>query len=69
MKDVVHGVVSVPSTKNEHRILIHYGRMAEAIQGLDSFALDFLPFVFLILYATLKEVTESLLAIVSTIHI
>ena len=42
--------------------------MAKSIEGLDAFALDFFPFVFLVLYAAFVHVTEPLFAIVAAIH-
>lgn len=43
--------------------------MAKAIKGLDTFALYLFPFVLLVLNAAFVHVTESLFAVIATIHI
>lgn len=68
LKDIVHGVVPVPTTKYEHRVLEDDSRVAEAIQRLDTFALDLFPLVLAVLDAALVHVTESLLPVIAAVN-
>jgi len=60
--------VAVPSSEDEHGVLEDYCGVAEPVERLDAFALDFFPFVFLILDAALIHVTKPLLTVVPSIH-
>ena len=41
--DIIHRVVAIPPTDNEHRVVTDDGSMAESIQWLCSRSLDHLP--------------------------
>lgn len=68
LKYVVHGVVTVPASKNKHRVLENNCWMPEPIQGLYAFALDFLPFVFFILNTAFVNVPEAFFAVKTSVN-
>lgn len=68
LKDIVHGVMAVPASKDEHGILKDHGRVTEAIERLDTVTFDFFPLVLLILDAALVHVSKPLFAVIASVH-
>jgi hypothetical protein len=68
LEDIVHSVMAVPASKDEHGILKDHGRVTKAIQRLDAVTFDFFPLVLLILDAALVHVSKPLFAIIASVH-
>ena len=69
LEDVIHRVVPVPPSEDEHRVLIHHGGVAESVERLDAFTLYFFPLVLLVFDAAFEEIAEALLAIVASVDV
>ena len=68
LEDIVHSVMAVPASKDEHRILKDHSRVTKAIQRLDAVTFDFFPLVLLILDAALVHISKPLFAIIASVH-
>ena len=66
--NIIHGVMTIPSTKNKHWILEDYSWVPKSIQWLDSVTFNLFPLVFFIFDAAFIHVTKSFLSIISTIN-
>lgn len=60
--------MTVPTPKNEHGILIDNSCMPKPLQRLDTFTINFLPFIYFIFDATFMQVTIPSLSIITSIN-
>lgn len=68
LENIIHGVMPIPTSKNEHGILKHDGGLAKSVEGLDSLALYLFPFVLFVFDAAFVHVAESLFAVVASVN-
>ena len=67
--DVIHSVVAVPTTNDEHGILTNNCSVAKSIKRLRSFSINLLPLIFLTFECALPEVVISNAPIIPCEHI
>ncbi len=67
LKNIVHSIMTIPTPKNEHGILIYNSWMSKPLQRLNTLTENFLPFIFFVFDAAFMQVSESGLTIITTI--
>ena len=64
---IIHSIVPIPTSKNEHRILINNSWMSKPLQRLNAFTLNFFPLIFSIFYAAFMQISVSSFPIIPSI--
>lgn len=68
LENVIHGIVAIPTSKDEHRVLKHHCWVPKSIKRLYAITLYLLPFVLFVFDATFVHVSKPLLAVITPIH-